>query len=52
MLDLLSTSVPPLKAWLDTLGPDARESAGREYKQLLGDGSLSREYVLILGTRW
>jgi SAM-dependent methyltransferase len=48
---LLATSVPPLKAWLDTLGPDERESAAREYKQLLGDGSLTREYVLILGTR-
>jgi SAM-dependent methyltransferase len=48
---LLSTSVPPLKAWLDTLDPDARENAAREYKQLLGDGSLTREYVLALGTR-
>jgi SAM-dependent methyltransferase len=48
---LLSTSVPPLKAWLDTLDPDARENAAREYKQLLGDGSLTREFVLILGTR-
>lgn len=48
---LLATSVPPLKAWLGTLGPDERESAGREYKQLLRDGSLTREYVLILGTR-
>jgi SAM-dependent methyltransferase len=48
---LLSTSVPPLKAWLETLGPDERESAGCDYKQLLGDGALTREYVLILGTR-
>ena len=48
---LLSTSVPPLKAWLETLGPDERESAGRDYRQLLGDGALTREYVLILGTR-
>lgn len=48
---LLSTSVPPLKAWLETLEPEARESAAGEYKQLLGDGSLTREYVLILGTR-
>jgi SAM-dependent methyltransferase len=48
---LLATSVPPLKAWLGTLGPEERESAGREYKQLLRDGSLTREYVLILGTR-
>jgi SAM-dependent methyltransferase len=49
--ELLSKSVPPLKAWLDTLGPEERESAASEYKQLLGDGSLTREYVLILGTR-
>ena len=48
---LLSTSVPPLRAWLETLGPEEREGAGREYKQLLGEGSLTREYVLILGTR-
>jgi len=48
---LLSASVPPLKAWLETLEPDERERAGLEYKQLLGDGTLTREYVLILGTR-
>jgi SAM-dependent methyltransferase len=48
---LLSSSVPPLKAWLKTLGPEERERAGEEYKRLLGDGSLTREYVLILGTR-
>jgi SAM-dependent methyltransferase len=48
---LLATSAPPLKAWLDTLGPDEREDAGRQYKQLLGDGSLTRVYTLILGTR-
>lgn len=48
---LLSTSVPPLKAWLDTLGPEERESAGSEYRRLLGNGSLTREYVLILGAR-
>jgi SAM-dependent methyltransferase len=48
---LLSTSVPPLKAWLDTLGPDEREDAGREYEHLFSDGSLTRVYVLILGTR-
>ena len=48
---LLSTSAPPLRAWLETLEPEEREDAGREYKQLLGDGSLTREYVLILGKR-
>lgn len=48
---LLSTSVAPLKTWLGSLDADERESAGREYKQLLGDGNLTREYVLILGRR-
>jgi ubiquinone/menaquinone biosynthesis C-methylase UbiE len=48
---LLATSVPPLKAWLDTVGPEERENAAREYKQLLHKGSLTREYVLIHGTR-
>lgn len=48
---LLSTSVAPLKTWLESLDAAERESAGREYRQLLGDGSLAREYVLILGKR-
>jgi len=48
---LLSTSVPPLKAWLETLGPAERESAAGEYKQLFEGGSLTREYVLIVGSR-
>jgi ubiquinone/menaquinone biosynthesis C-methylase UbiE len=47
---LLSTSVAPMKTWLESLDAQERESAGREYKELLGDGSLTREYVLILGT--
>jgi SAM-dependent methyltransferase len=49
--ELLATSVPPLKAWLETLDALEREDAGREYKQLLNDSALTREYVLILGTR-
>jgi SAM-dependent methyltransferase len=48
---LLAASVPPLKLWLATLPPEERESAAQEYKQLLGDGSLTREYLLIVGTR-
>ncbi len=48
---LLASSVAPLKAWLDTLDADAREQADREYLALIADGSLTREYVLILGTR-
>jgi SAM-dependent methyltransferase len=48
---LLASSVPPLKAWLDTLGLEEREDAGREYRRLLGGGRLTREYSLILGRR-
>jgi SAM-dependent methyltransferase len=49
--DLLASSVPPLKAWLDTLDDPARESARAQYMQLFDGGRLIREYVLILGTR-
>ena len=49
--DLLAASVPPLKAWLDTLDDAGRESAREQYMQLFDDGRLTREYVLILGTR-
>jgi SAM-dependent methyltransferase len=49
--ELLSASVPPLKAWLDTQDDAGREHARREYTALFADGSLRREYVLVLGTR-
>jgi SAM-dependent methyltransferase len=49
--DLLAASVPPLKAWLDTLDDAGRESAREQYMQLFDDGRLTRAYVLILGTR-
>lgn len=48
--DLLASSVPPLKAWLDTLDDSSRESARAQYMQLFDGGRLIREYVLILGT--
>jgi SAM-dependent methyltransferase len=48
---LLSASVAPLKTWLDTLDEAGRQLARVEYGALIGDGSLRREYVLILGTR-
>jgi SAM-dependent methyltransferase len=49
--DLLAASVPPLKAWLETLDGAGRESARDQYTQLFDDGRLIREYVLITGTR-
>jgi len=48
---VLSESVPPLKAWLATLGDDERDAARAEYLQLLEGGRLERHYVLVLGTR-
>ena len=48
---ILSSSVPPLKAWLDALDPHSRQHVGHEYVQFLGEGRLRREYVRILGTR-
>jgi len=49
--DLLSASVPPLKAWLATLDDAGRESAQEQYTELFDGGKLIREYVLILGRR-
>jgi len=49
--DLLAASVPPLKAWLETLDDEQRAAAKQEYRPLLGDGHLRREFVRILGTR-
>jgi SAM-dependent methyltransferase len=48
---LLSTSVPPLKAWLDTLDDAGREDAARQYGALIRAGSLTRDYMLVLGVR-
>ena len=48
---LLASSVPPLKAWLDTLDDAGREAAGREYLALIADGGLTREYILATGEK-
>jgi SAM-dependent methyltransferase len=49
--DLVSTSMPPLRAWLAEQDDDARARAERVYRDFLAPGVLEREYVLILGTR-
>jgi SAM-dependent methyltransferase len=49
--DLLAASVPPLKAWLETLDDAGVAAARQEYRPLLGEGRLEREYVRILGRR-
>lgn len=48
---LLSSSVPPLKAWLDTLDAAGRDDAGRQYRELIRNGALTREYLLAVGVR-
>ena len=48
---LLATSVPGLKAWLETLDPDAWENAHQQFLRLIPDGVLRREYVFVLGKR-
>jgi SAM-dependent methyltransferase len=49
--ELLAASVPPLKAWLEGLDEAGREHARAEYLPLLSGGELTREYLLVLGTR-
>jgi SAM-dependent methyltransferase len=49
--DLLSASVPPMKAWLDALDDAERDHARAEYMAVFDGNRLIREYVLILGTR-
>jgi SAM-dependent methyltransferase len=49
--ELVSTSMPPLRAWLAGLEPDARLRAERVYLEFLAPGVLRREYVLVVGTR-
>lgn len=49
--ELASTSMPPLRAWLAEQSDEARAHAERVYLDHLASGVLSRDYVLVLGTR-
>lgn len=49
--EFLSTSVPPLRAWLAELDDAARAHAERVYLEFLAPGVVEREYVLVAGTR-
>lgn len=49
--ELVSSSMPPLKAWLDTLEGEARRRGEDVYRDFLSSGELRRRYVLILGSR-
>jgi SAM-dependent methyltransferase len=49
--ELVSTSMPPLRAWLAEQSETARARAELVYRDFLASGVLEREYVLIRGTR-
>jgi SAM-dependent methyltransferase len=49
--ELLSTSAPPLKAFLDGLDDERRDQVRQRYVEFLAPGELRRRYVLVLGTR-
>lgn len=49
--ELVSTSVPPLKAWLDTIDDERRAEAEQAYVELFDGGEFRRHYLLVLGTR-
>lgn len=49
--ELVSTSMPPLRAWLAGLDDGARAHAERVYLEALASGVYRREYVLVLGIR-
>lgn len=49
--ELVSTSMPPLRAWLAEQTDEGRARAERVYLDYLAPGVLARNYVLVLGTR-
>jgi SAM-dependent methyltransferase len=49
--ELVSTSMPPLRAWLAEQSDEARARAEQVYLDYLASGVLARNYVLVLGTR-
>jgi SAM-dependent methyltransferase len=49
--EFVSTSMPPLRAWLASVDEEAKAQAERVYRDFLAQGVLARDYVLVLGTR-
>ena len=49
--ELVSSSMPPLRAWLAGLDDEARARAESVYLESLADGALTREYRLVTGVR-
>jgi SAM-dependent methyltransferase len=49
--ELVSSSMPPLRAWLAGVDDEVRARAERVYLDFLASGVLERDYVFMLGTR-
>jgi ubiquinone/menaquinone biosynthesis C-methylase UbiE len=49
--DFTAESVPPFKAWVDSLDEQRRGEVEAVYKELFAGGLFRREYVLVLGER-
>lgn len=49
--ELLSTSIAPLKTWLESLDDEGRENGRREYTAVLDGNGFTRDYLLTLGTK-
>jgi SAM-dependent methyltransferase len=49
--ELTAASVPPFKAWLDTLDSERRARVAAVYRGLFKDGLFRRSYLLVLGER-
>lgn len=49
--EFASTSMPPLRSWLAEQTDEVRARAEQVYLDYLSSGVLSRDYVLVLGTR-
>jgi len=49
--ELVSSSMPPLRAWIAGVDDEVRARAERVYLDFLAPGVLERDYVLVLGTR-
>jgi ubiquinone/menaquinone biosynthesis C-methylase UbiE len=49
--ELVSSSMPPLRAWLASVDDEARARAERVYLDFLADGSFERSFVFVFGDR-
>jgi SAM-dependent methyltransferase len=49
--EFVSTSMPPLRAWLAAVDDERRAHAERVYLDFLAPGVFERDYVLVLGER-